>query len=65
MKVESFLESAKKMEWSQQKRAAVLWMDVQNKVVWSRTINNLPGNGRSVTRGVNYVALSRRSRKCN
>jgi len=59
MKVESFLESARKMEWSQQKRAAVVWMDVQNKVVWSRTINNLSGNGRSVTRGVNNVALSR------
>jgi hypothetical protein len=36
MKVERFLESARKMEWSQQKRAAVVWMDVQNKVGWSK-----------------------------
>lgn len=35
----SFLESESKMERSQKKRASVVWMNVQNKVGWSRTIN--------------------------
>jgi hypothetical protein len=62
MKVEDyviFLELGRKMEWFQKKRASVVWMEVQNKVGWSRKITNLSGNGRSVTRGVYNVALSR------
>ena len=62
MKVEDyviFLESGRKMEWSQKIRASVVWMDVQNKVGWSRTVTNLSGSGRSVTRGVYNVVLSR------
>jgi hypothetical protein len=45
--------------YQKNKTASVVWMDVQNKVGWSRTITNLSGNGRSVTRGVYNVALSR------
>jgi len=43
-----FLESGRKMVWYQRKRASVVWIDVQNKVGWSRTIINLSGNGRCV-----------------
>ena len=61
MKVEdyvTFLESGRKMEWSQKKELQSCGWLYRKKVAWSRTIAKLSGNGRSVTSVVYNVGLS-------